>query len=533
MNARRARGDDGASLILALAFLSLLGIFVSSVLAFGTVSFENTTVTRSRAKQLYAADGGVEQSIRKLVTEEWCRTKADAPSSPVVLPQPINGKTVTVTCQTTDGGLTTTSGSPLLGEYVAVIGSGGVTVNGGGWGPAEIHGSLYSGGPMSISWSDPDGYCAAGYGPYIFAYSGLEQHDPLVCAWIDVEGSLSVGGSTCPGAPQHVYATGACTASAPAPTVAVPRVRIPSAAPHTPVDLMPYGIDCIIMFPGKYSSPPTFSASRKYYLASGTYYFASSSSPAGDVVLQGQIVGGMPSAAEPWGDTQQVNGLTPCASYPGYTPDQLAALASTSAGTGPAYDATKAGTGVTLVRGSSGKLRVANTNTRVELYTRVPGTATGSYDLGATPGVTFWANTTTTGTSGSPGTYAVVPANSDVFTTSEKQVDVVFHGLSYLANSNVNVTEPFNEEVGSGNGSVSFFLGGLAAKKLTISRFYEGTIKRVSLAGTGEATETFDPRTTTVTATAQSTTGGAPTTVTAVVKPEAAAGPEIVTWRQG
>jgi hypothetical protein len=391
---------------------------------------------------------------------------------------------------------------------------------------------------MSIQWSDPDRFCAGGVAPWFFANAGLTQHDPLTCAWIDVEGSLSVGGSSCPGAPQHVYPTGACTPNAPAPSVAVPNVRIPAAAPHTRVDLRnlpaPYNLDCIILYPGKYTSPPTFDPSRKYYLASGTYYFASSSSPAGDVVLQGQIVGGMPSAAEPWGDTQQVNGLTPCASFPGYTPDQVAALASTepSLGSGPAYDATKAGTGVTLVRGSSGKLRVTNANTRVELYTRVPGTATGSYDLGATPGVTFWANTTTTGTTGSPGAYAVVPANSDVFTTSERFVDVVFHGLSYLANSNVNLTEPFNEEVGAGRGSVSFFLGGLAAKKLTVARFYEGDIKRVSLAGTGEATETFDPRTTTVTATAQSTTGGAPTTVTAVVNPDASP-PSILSWRQG
>ena len=529
MNVHRGRGDDGASLILALAFLSLLGVFVASVLAFGAVSFENTTVTRSRAKQLYAADGGVEQAIQRVAREEWCMT-ADAPSQ-VTLPEPINGKSVTVTCETTDGGLTTNSGSPLLGDFVAVIGSGGVSVNGGGWGPAEIHGSMRSGGPMSIQWSDPQGICAAGFAPWVFASFGLTQHDPLICAWIDVGGSLSVTG--CP--PAKVYVTGPCIPAP--PPVPVPTVRIPSTNAHSAVDLRtlppPYNLDCIIMYPGKYPNRPTFDPNRRYYLASGTYYFANPSSSGGDVVLQGQIVGGMPSPAEPWGDTPQVNGLQPCASFPGLTPDQVADEASVL-GTGPAYDAATAGTGVTLVRGNSAKLRVASANTKVELYTRVPGSA----DPNATPGVTFWANTGTSGTSlqSSSAPYVPVPNNCgapgcEVFVSTDNQVDVVIHGLSYLPNSRTNLTEPFNHEVGSGNGSVSFFLGGVAAKTLTITRHYDNDIRRVSLAGTGEPTESFANRTTTVTATAESTSGGAPTTVTAVVRPDEPT-PQILSWRQ-
>jgi hypothetical protein len=483
VNEPRLRGDDGASLILALTFLALLSIFIVPVLSLGAVSFENTTVTRSRADQLYAADGGIEHAIRKLQTQpSLCATAATFPTSAGTMT--LNDKQVDVTCQTTEGGTTSVSGSPLLNGYVAVIGPGGITQTGDGWGVSQIHGSLYSGGTISPG-------------------AGVLG----VARQISVIGDLELAQGPCP--PTNVTAT-SCSVLPSQPTVPPPTVVIPPSTATAPPPRV-VG-DCTILYPGRYtnSNTPVFDEDNRYYLASGTYYFSGSN----DVILKGRIFGGAQSSGAPWNDAPKVTGTTPCAT-------DVTAQSRVGASV---YNAAQAGTGVTIVRGGTGKFRIEHDASKVELYTRVPGTAPGSRDLGATPGVSFWA-------SNAPRAgYTPVPANVDVFVTTARDAEVVLHGLSYLPDSYANLREPFNEETTT-PGQVSFFLGGLAAKRLSVVRVFDWTFPPISLAGTGEDTVIQEPRTTTVTATAQSTSGGAPTTVIAVVEPDVTP-PRIVTWRQ-
>jgi len=497
---RTFRGEQGASLVLALAFLTLFSVIAVSILSLTGVSVRNTGVTRSRVDQVYAADGGVEFGIQQLLDSTELCAQVSGAAAPVGEPQVINDKTVTVTCRTTNGGTTTVSGSPLLGGYVAVIGAGGITQSGDGWGTSEIHGDLYSGGPVT-----------PGAGVW-----GVPRQ-------ISVVGKLDLAAAPCP--PTNVTAT-SCTVVPNAPTVPAPQVVIPSstapAAPANGLDLRGAGVDCTILYPGRYPTAPVFAANRKYYLASGTYYF-----PSGTVTLQGQIFGG-----EPGEDLQRVTGASSCANWGGYSPDALAAAVAPIAnwfpgGTPPfTYNAAASGTGVTLVRGGNFQFRIEDAATKVELYTRVP--APGGADNGAAP-VTFWANNNATGTMG--GTYSVVPANTEVFVTTDKDAEVVLHGLSYMPNSYANLREPFNTETTS-PGKISFFLGGVVAKRLSIVRIFDWTFPPVPLAGTGETSTVMEPRTTTIEATATGP-GGAPTTVEAVVYlPIDGSPPTIESWRK-
>lgn len=477
MRSRRFGGEDGASLVLALAFLSLLGVFVASVLSFASVSFDNTVVTRTRSKQLYAADGGIEYGIRTLQTTPPAACNAVSASFTTVgTTQTINGKPVTVRCKTTAVDTTTQTGgggSPLLSGYSAIIGTGGVTIGGNNTQPPSFRfkGKVYSDGAMTVP----------NYTP------------------VSIDGNLELRTQAC--LPPNVTVTSGntCATGRPVPTVPspIPTVTIPGSAlaPRT----LPSG--CTILYPGKYGSggqtKPTFTQGSRYYLASGTYYF----NDTGALDLRGEIFGGAPASS----DTKQLAGNTPCSN------DTEAHNQRTS------Y--TAVGKGVTIILGGNADFRVqSDQNARIELYTRE------APESGTTPGVSIWARNTAVGTSGYNPRQAGAAIN-----TEHKLAAVVLHGLTYLPNNEASLNkEPLNTTAGGS----SIFLGGLVAQKLTIN--VDGnngaTPLVASIAGGGVTTTTTTPRKTVLEATAASTSGGANTVVTAVIDRPTSA---VDSWRQG
>ena len=110
----RGRGDDGVSLIIALAILSVFGIGIGFILGEAQVNFKSTEVTGTIRNMTYAADGGVEYGIAQ-ARAGYCASTVAAPPSPtplapgevsatpVSLSEPGVNPSLSVTCETTAG----------------------------------------------------------------------------------------------------------------------------------------------------------------------------------------------------------------------------------------------------------------------------------------------------------------------------------------------------------------------------------------------------------------------------------------------
>ena len=153
------------------------------------------------------------------------------------------------------------------------------------------------------------------------------------------------------------------------------------------------------------------------YFASGTYYFAGP----GDVNLTGTIFGGAPGA-----ETKQITGVEPVCD--GRRMPRARTPRTSRATSDPASRSSSAATACSERR----------TRPSVELYSRVPGTAAGSTDFGASPGVTIW------GQDGHDDQLHPGLTNTTAFNTQDKNSPLVIHGLVYLPDSIAQIREPLN-----------------------------------------------------------------------------------------
>lgn len=311
----RLRGEDGASMTLALAFLTLFGVLSVSLLSLTSASFKISTVADNKTDQLYAADAGIEYGVQNLDADSTkCASSGTSHTWPATT---INGSSVQYSCSWVSGG-TGSGSSGLLGGYAAVLGSGGLQMVGGP--PLTLLGNMYSQGPISLT--------------------GVN---------VQIQGNLERSSSSCPNA-QLVSAiltvVGSCTASVaapnpnPAPTVGnMPSTALASQPGAT--------ANCTILYPGKYGSGGLALPSlvgKRIYMASGTYYFNST----GNVGVTGtEIFGGAKAA----GENQLISG-GPCSNDAEATTKQ------------PTY--APVGTGVTLILG--GDSRLSGTSARIELF---------------------------------------------------------------------------------------------------------------------------------------------------------------------
>lgn len=99
---RRAHGERGATLMLALAFLLLFSVVVAAVLVQTQTGLKTTSAVTSHDDKLYAADGGIDYGIQKVrTTASLCPDVASGQQSVGTID--LNGRTVTVTCKTLSG----------------------------------------------------------------------------------------------------------------------------------------------------------------------------------------------------------------------------------------------------------------------------------------------------------------------------------------------------------------------------------------------------------------------------------------------
>lgn len=471
-----------------ILFISVTGI---AVMSFTGVSAHNSAIERAKFNQLYAADGGIETGLQSLVsdsTNQYCQAVSTSTWQGVATVT-INGKPVAVTCRTTAGGTTTTStttGGPssLLAGYTLVLGTGGLTMGGNnqnGNTPFEVRGNIYSGALIDTKAAAPLTLKPTGAAP--------------------ADGNLDYA-LTCSPLPPNVTITspGKCTKVASAPSITQPTVVIPTALAPAQVSIG----KCNILYPGKYTSDPAFNPSRDYYLASGTYYFEGT----GDVNLKGNIFGGAPGA-----ETKQNTVVSPCAT------DADAATSN------PSFDASKAGSGVTIILGGNATIRGQN-NTEVEFYSRMPNA--GSPDAGTSRGLGVWALTA------NPPTNYLAVTNSSPFMTQDKTATIVVHGVTYLPKSLVNIREPINPDAPG----AALFMGGLDALGLTVDMQGNGRSSEVAeMAGSVQTTTqaaTDTPRTTLICSTASpNPPGGSPTLIEAATLPDSPDATQLIqAWRQ-
>ncbi len=102
MTADRARGEAGASLIIALAFLTLFGLMIPAILNLGSTNLKVTPRLGDQRSATYTADGATDAAIQYLRRHGGCgRPFGECPlgDSPgeVELHLSLNGMTAVVT----------------------------------------------------------------------------------------------------------------------------------------------------------------------------------------------------------------------------------------------------------------------------------------------------------------------------------------------------------------------------------------------------------------------------------------------------
>ena len=313
MSARSAlRDENGASLVIALAFVTFMGVFSVAILAFTGVGATTTSIVDARSAQRYAADAGMEHGIANLVADaSACRLPGSTRTWPSLT---VNAHAVTYSCAAPPA---------LLGPYGTIVtGTGGIEVSG------------VNGLKLGVRIQYVASLHAAG--PITFGTPAMQSSF--------VNGDVTVAG-TCPVANVTIAPAHSCSADASVPALSALSVHVPTAAAAAPTTEG----TCTTLYPGRYGAGglpiPSFDRRKSYYLASGVYYLDGET-----MTLQGSVFGGQPAP----GESRSMTESAPCRA------------------TDPP-DTGYSGSGVTFVLGGAGALRVQNADSRVELFARVPG----------------------------------------------------------------------------------------------------------------------------------------------------------------
>lgn len=343
---RRVGGDDGATLVLVLAFLAIFGLLISALLSQTDTSLKRTLTTRQLDQKVYAADAGIDAGIVALRNDP---TLCSGPGRTGTLPSPsVNGHATTVSC-------TGLSGSSLGARGYALITTdpttSSLTTQSGG--TKKVEGSVYASGLSdSVDLAVDKG-------------DVLEARSAGTCSGsTDKPGGLQVGP-----APPYAYR---CTTTSWTSLVDAP--ALPSSRPEDHLSAQPDLVvgsgasACYVFRPGTYWNGIVFGP--RNYFASGTYYFpgggatlpdgTTAPASAGELRLTSAAL--VAGAVSP-GDAQ-INADGPCSGD--------GALAAVLPGSEPIT-----GTGVTLVLGGDSRLVADNPGGQVEVHRRAGGGVEG------------------------------------------------------------------------------------------------------------------------------------------------------------
>ena len=271
----RCSGDEGATLVMVLAFMAAIGLVVMAVLSYSETSFKVSQTARDLEERTAAADGGLKWALDRLIADPTVcpASPADAPTTLAGAPA-TNGATPAITCSVRE----VTAESDGTGWAVFVDRDNGYISSDSGTGDTEtkqIKGAVYNGG-LGNRWDAPAG---GGNLPPL----EIEDGELLV-------NTASGGDCTLP---DHVLLVGTSTfgctngtaASLPDSTQFLPFA--PGFLPVRTASGVTDASDCTIFEPGYY--PSGINLTTTNYLKSGQYLFTHEI-----VVAHQKVLGGMP-----------------------------------------------------------------------------------------------------------------------------------------------------------------------------------------------------------------------------------------------
>jgi hypothetical protein len=420
---------------MALVFLATLAIVISIILSQIGVHFKVTGVVRTRDRELYAADAGVDAGIDAL-------RRASYASCPDVGAgtQPLPGlaadalytgsPAVTVECQTVEGNLDVVSG-PSNGDNFAIItrGSGSDSLTTQGGGP-----------PITIT-GRGDGSGAPTGTVYTGTLTGWDSNPPAVRDEITVQNgdvwNPGVGAGCTTSTPVGLSLSSDYDVCRWADPAVPPDVlhdapsSVPAAAP-APITVS----GCRIYFPGKYTAAtaPDFSAFTNYFFASGLYYFENVGTM--DVPNNKVVVGGQSISTDPASPESR----------------KLTAACATDAVANAQRPGAASGYGVKWIFGGNTRLHVRLV-TGMELFTRItPGFASEGAQLMSIQTVD----------SSFPAGWTAHTPGATALSTQTGGIALTIHGRLYAPTAHVLV-----DAVG---GTYSVLAGGVVANTLALQR---------------------------------------------------------------
>jgi len=494
--AGRARGEDGISLILAMAFLSMLSVLVVSLLGVTYGGLKTTEAVRGSNNSLFGADGGADYGIQYLrANASVCASAGTSQTLPSIT---LGGKSVAVDCQTVSG---STGGGALSPTPYALIVTG-YPPKPGASDPKlnelfRKEGSTNSTGIVSI-----------GGGPSFNAglfYDKFTDNRPVIQFQGDLDQWNSVSGNN-PGPYCNNSKSQAASSGNPAVTGTWTcrnqnQYPVPDPNPNliVPTAMAPAPIvqgSCTIVFPGRYTSKPVdFDEKDHYYFASGVYYF----DDVGEMKMEAaSMFGGEPPA----GESRAFTGVTPCAT------DAIANSLRPGSATGK---------GVLFIMGKKSSWNIHDhVETRIELFSRVPANPA----IEPPAGISIYAPRFN-------GSNWLANEASEIIKGDGPSPQVVIHGLVYAPGSD---TDQLRVLANPAAGGLALFSGGLVVSRFEAKFDSNSVFGKLVQRGDGVAAATDRV----VVVTSIATGGGdAPVTVRAVMQfPASGGAPTILSWRK-
>ena len=283
---RRVHGDDGVSLVLALVFIVLVGLFATVALTKSQTTLLSGVGLRDRGQLQYALDGSVEHAWLTLQTElkdgspSSCTDTTDSDGTGSIA---LNGKSAGWTCTTLAGRARSTSDTSTS-NYALVVTSpnpGAFTTNNAVNTELKVAGSVYLNGAVTntdvakqIQMTTGDLVAPSSRAGCAASLTALTQ--------VTLTGTGQLRRCT-----EQTVAQAQPTVVLPSPPTWV--------VPTTLLSGVSIG-SCRVFYPGTYTSPPDWNGDS--YFVSGLYYFNLGGSGRWDLDGGDTLIGGAPATSE-------------------------------------------------------------------------------------------------------------------------------------------------------------------------------------------------------------------------------------------
>jgi hypothetical protein len=391
---RRARGDDGSILVMALILVVIFGVLVGSIATYAAVSFRHTRVVRSQTAMRASAEAGLRITLDQLKRHQTlCNDFGSTPQPLLAKP---NDATVVVQCTNIGGA---NQGASNWAVILTGIGAGTI--------PSLFDSGTASDTPRRISGS---------------LYMAVPSSNDV--KRVELTGDLWYPNGTCAGTPVAPTIPGLTIMESPPNTkictttpwnALVPTIFLPAKpAVNDPAGRDDLVAGCRIFFPGTYTSPPSLGAQN--YFVSGDYYFEFDDE---FEIKNATVIGG--NIDPTLGDTQYVS-----------APNCANARAVTAVG------GAEQGYGNTWFMGRGAWVDITG-NGKLELFRRLQGTQAVSLMTIGTSGAGYLASTN-----------LLADGEAILSTKSGSNNDMVIHGLINAPKSQVefgNVSNDANAQV--------------------------------------------------------------------------------------